>query len=98
MPVEIVNTAEDFLVPGWIVGRVPPHRLTGTFILKAALELVPGGIARPAPEPALLDDEIFEEDEETSSLRYPGDYAFFKPKADLLLVGDAVPRENARPR
>jgi len=85
----IVN--ESGMEIGWIPGRVLPHRLTGTFILKGTFEMHPGELMTPADEPLPLDDEVFVGDEESSSLAYPGDYAVFKPHADLLLVGDALP-------
>ncbi len=86
---DIVN--DTGLEIGWQVGRVLPHRLSATFILKGTFDLEPGGAAAPAEEPLPLDDEIYEGEPETSALRYPGDYGLFKPRADLLLVGDCVP-------
>ncbi|MCU0723705.1 MAG: DUF2169 domain-containing protein, partial [Planctomycetes bacterium] len=91
MALDVVNDAKSFLLPGWLAGRVPPHALSGTFILKGTFDLKPGAAMAPAGEPLPLNDEVFEGDDEKQSLRYPGDAALFKPKADLLLVGDCVP-------
>ncbi|MHC4777295.1 MAG: DUF2169 family type VI secretion system accessory protein [Planctomycetota bacterium] len=85
----------DLLI-GWMAGRVPPHALTGTFILKGTYDLHPGSVMTPSEEPLPLDDEVFHDEEETNSLLYPGDYGLFKPRAEILVVGDCVaPRGKA---
>jgi uncharacterized protein YjbI with pentapeptide repeats len=74
----------------WVVGRVPPHALSATFVLKGTFDLNPGGVMTPAEEPLPVADEVFFDDDETKSLRYPGDFALFKPHPDVFLVGDGV--------
>ncbi|MHC5039563.1 MAG: DUF2169 family type VI secretion system accessory protein, partial [Planctomycetota bacterium] len=83
----LAGKAESLFTYGWFPGRVPPHALSATLVLKATLDLVPGGTARPADELLHLNDEIFEDEDEEKSLRYPGDFALFKPCADVSLVG-----------
>jgi len=72
-----------------IAGRLnhPAHSLT--HIIKATFDLQPSGIARIAGEQILLSgDEFYPDDEEqTGSLFYESDFAYIKPKADVLLVG-----------
>jgi len=98
MPIDVVNDASAFLLPGWVAGRVPPHALSARSSSRAPSTCAPAG--HDARREALpLNDEVFEGDDEKQSLRYPGDAALFKPKADVLLVGDCVPPggKNARP-
>ncbi|MHC4781100.1 MAG: DUF2169 domain-containing protein, partial [Planctomycetota bacterium] len=87
MDTVLSGDAERIFTFGWIPGRVPPHALSATLLLKATLDLVPGGTARLADELLPPNDEIFEDEDETKSLRYPGDFALFKPCADVSMVG-----------
>ena len=74
---------------GNIVGRVnfPHHSLT--LIVKATFDLKPNEAAVPA------DDQLFPTGDEfapldrdqTGSVQYESDFAYFKPSADLLLTG-----------
>jgi len=72
-----------------IAGRLnhPAHSLT--HIIKATFDLKPGGTATLAEEQFLLSgDEYYPDDEEQKgSLFYESDFAYIKPKADVLLVG-----------
>jgi hypothetical protein len=85
--VEIVNTT-PFRV-GTLPGRVsfPGHTLT--LVVKGTYDLHHEGTAVPAEEPLLpTGDEFHPDDEEQAgSLRYASDFAYTKPRADLLLVG-----------
>jgi hypothetical protein len=77
-----------------VVGRMgfPAHSLT--IAVKALYELAPGQMAE------LLDDELafptgeipaVEDDEEHTEIRYASDLDYFKPKADVMLVGKCHP-------
>ncbi len=84
---EIVNsTAFSFAC---IAGRLsfPNHSLT--LIVKGTFDLSPGGVAQPSPEQPFPTGNIFYPDDEEmqGNSRYESDYAYFKPRADLLLVG-----------
>src|SRR5258708_2848074 len=71
------------------VGRVPPPPLTATFVVKAGFKLLPGGVAELLPEgeqPEFSGDQ-FNGDDPAQGLRYPSDFALFKPGTDLLLAG-----------
>ena len=72
-----------------IPGRLnfPGHSLT--FVVKGTFDLHQGKPAEPADyQPYPTGDEFYPDDGDmTGGPRYEYDYAFFKPKADLLLVG-----------
>lgn len=72
-----------------LVGRVPPRALSATFVIKAGFRLQPGGVAELLPEelqPEFSGDQ-YVDDDPSRGLRYPSDFALFKPGADLLLAG-----------
>lgn len=70
---------------GWCSSRVPPHGRTATLIVKGTFRLVPGAPAERAEEQPPLTGDVPEEG--GPAIRYASDFAWFKPKADLLLVG-----------
>jgi uncharacterized protein YjbI with pentapeptide repeats len=86
---KIVNRTQ--LLCAVIPGRMdfPDH--SATFIVKGTFDLVPGGTARIAEEPLFPtgDEHYPDDDEMKGSCRYESDFAYFKPRADLLLVGKA---------
>lgn len=86
---EIVNPSG--LPVGVIGGRAyfPDHSLT--VVVKGTYDLVPDEAADLAEEQMYpTGEEPFEDDgEPAATLRYPSDFAFYKPRADLLLVGSA---------
>ena len=65
----------------------PGHSLT--LIVKGMFDLVPGAQATLAEEqPFPTGDEFYPDDEEMQGApRYESDFAYFKPRADLLLAG-----------
>ena len=70
-----------------LIGGVKPPKPTATLIVKGTYDLAPDGRAIPSEEQIFPSPDVFEEDDSARGLRYPSDYAFFKPKADLLFVG-----------
>lgn len=76
-----------------IPGRLnyPKHSLT--LVVKGAFDLSPGARATMAEEqPFPTGDEFYSDDEEMhGGPRYESDFAYFKPRADLLLVGKCYP-------
>jgi len=84
---EIINKSS--LSFAFITGRVnfPKHSLT--LIVKGTFDLKPGSNAK------LSDDQIFptgderfpDDDEGNGSFRYSSDFAYYKPRADILLAG-----------
>ncbi len=81
----VVNASP--LLAGWCVSVVPPHALSATFIVKGTFDLKKGAAAVPASEPAGLIGDVHEDDDPSRPLIYPSDFAWFKPNADMLLVG-----------
>jgi uncharacterized protein YjbI with pentapeptide repeats len=85
---------------GPIAGRLnfPGHSLT--LIVKGTFDLKPGQTATPSEEQLFLaGDEFYPDDDEMEgSTRYEADFAYFKPRADLLLVGKChAPRTKPIP-
>jgi uncharacterized protein YjbI with pentapeptide repeats len=67
--------------------KFPAHSLT--VIIKSTFDLVPNGVAKAAAKQIFpTGDEFYPGDDEMKgSVRYESDFAHWKPKADLLLVG-----------
>ncbi len=90
---EFVN--ESGLEAAWIVGKINPPRFSLTAIVKGTFLLRPGETAMLAEEQLPLTGDKFEADDLSKPLRYPADFAPFKPRADALLVGTChVPEGN----
>jgi uncharacterized protein YjbI with pentapeptide repeats len=77
--------------PGWIVGRVPPLALSATVIVKGTFSMTPGERVVPVPEDGQmhLSGDLRLDDDPKGALRYPSDFALYKPRTDLLLTGSA---------
>ncbi|MEQ9406785.1 MAG: DUF2169 domain-containing protein [Fuerstiella sp.] len=84
---QIVNTTPFPVVP--LTGRIgfPGHSLT--LIVKATFQLCPDGVMQLADEqvPPTGDVPFPDTDDPAAAPRYENDFAFFKPKADVLLTG-----------
>lgn len=72
---------------GWCVGRVPPHKLTATCIVKGTFALKPGDVAAPLSEQPPLCGDVHDGDDIEKMLLVAGDFAHFKPACDVLLTG-----------
>lgn len=84
---EIINdTPFSF---GCISGRIPFPGHSLTLIVKATFDLVLDEEVTPAEDQLYTTgDEFYEDDEEMQGgPRYASDFAYLKPRADLLLVG-----------
>ena len=84
---DLIN--ETGLEAAWTVGKITPPAFSLTAIVKGTFKLKVG-------EPAVLDEEQcsltgdeFEEGNPTRPMRYASDFAPFKPRADILLCGQA---------
>ncbi|MFO0617906.1 MAG: DUF2169 domain-containing protein [Polyangiaceae bacterium] len=65
-------------------------------IVKGTFDLVPGGPATLRREGDVPSGDVQSSDHPESTLLYPSDFAIFKPRADVLLVGHAyAPRAGA---
>lgn len=76
---------------GLATGRLDPRQQVLAFVVKGTFDLEPGAPARPAAEQLLpTGDEPYDPDADPpGSLRYEHDFALFKPRADVLVVGTA---------
>jgi uncharacterized protein YjbI with pentapeptide repeats len=96
--VDIINdTPFQF---GYIAGRIPFPGHSLTLIVKATFDLVPDGEVVVSDDQQLpTGDEFYEEDEEMQGgPRYASDFAFYKPLADLCLVGHChAPKDTVVP-
>ncbi len=84
---DLVNeTAFQF---AYFPGRLSYPNHTATFIVKGTFDLVPGGTVVPAEDQLFpTGDEFYaDDDEQTGGIRYASDFAWYKPRADLMLVG-----------
>lgn len=72
---------------GWITGKVNFPRNSATFIVKGTYDLSPGNPAVPSAEQFELVSDVFVNEDPTGALYYSSDFAYIKPRIDLLLVG-----------
>lgn len=84
------------LAPAAVAFQLRPPADSITMVVKATFDLVPGGPARPRKEPDPLAGDAHLDDDLEKSLRYASDFAFFKPKADITVVGHAVATSPAQ--
>lgn len=87
MPLQVFNDT-DFAL-GLRAGKVNPPSHSLTVIVKGTFRLTPGGVAASVPEDerALLSGDVYRDDERANSLVYDSDYALYKPRADVLVLG-----------
>lgn len=73
----------------WMAGRVRPPAHALTMIVKGTFDLVPDEAARLAGGDAqeLFSADRFHDDDPEQSCRYDSDFACFKPRSDVTLVG-----------
>jgi uncharacterized protein YjbI with pentapeptide repeats len=76
-------------------GKVRWPADTATLIVKGSFRLEHGRAATPLPEQDPVSGDVFAGDDLDGVLVYPNDFAPFKPRADVLLVGKARPRRPA---
>jgi uncharacterized protein YjbI with pentapeptide repeats len=90
--VPVFNTTEliPFVVP-WQI-QSTGHSLV--VVVKATFDIVPGQDAVLAKEQLPPSGDVRFDEQDTASLRYSSDFAIFKPKADVLMVGHAYPTSN----
>ncbi|MFK7985529.1 MAG: DUF2169 domain-containing protein [Sandaracinaceae bacterium] len=94
--VPLINTTPFHAFP--ISWQLRPPQDATIMVVKATFDLVQGGAAVPAEEQILpTGEEPFDDALSPECLRYPGDTALFKPRADVFLVGRAFPRTDGRP-
>ncbi len=90
---EILNKTGLTIAP--FVGRMnfPGHTLT--LIVKGTFDLKHGDTATISEEQLYpTGDEFYPDDKQQQNVRYESDFAYYKPKADLLLVGKFHPPQG----
>jgi uncharacterized protein YjbI with pentapeptide repeats len=78
---------ETGLEAAWIVSQIKPSAFLLAALVKGTFQLRPGEAAILADEQLPLTGDVFEAGDPARPLRYPFDFAPFKPRADVLLVG-----------
>ena len=81
---------------GCCPGSARPPQLYGTFIVKGSFRLAHDAPLEWADEPDFVCGDLHETDDLTKPLRYPSDFALFKPRTDLIVVGTARAPEGTR--
>lgn len=82
---DLVN--ETGFEAAWIIGKIDSPRFALTAIVKGTFRLRPDEAAIRVDEQLPLTGDLFDSDDPARPLRYPMDFAPFKPRADVLLVG-----------
>jgi uncharacterized protein YjbI with pentapeptide repeats len=84
--VKVIN--ETPFVFASMMGKVLFPQNTITLIVKGTYALMPGTAALlPSSEQLPTTGDLFYDDDPHATVRYESDFAFFKPRADVLLVG-----------
>ena len=78
---------ETGLEAAWVVGKINPPAPSLTALIKGTFRLTPGQSARPVDDQMPLTGDQFEAEDPQKPLRYPSDFAPFKPRADIMLIG-----------
>ena len=73
----------------WLIGNVPPHRLSATLIVKGTFRLRAGSPceAVPSEDQQELTGDVHVDEDFGMPLLYPSDFVPAKPLADLVLNG-----------
>ncbi len=74
---------------GWFVNKIHPYPLSSTFLVKGTFDLHPGGEATLSAKQENLNGDVPGPD---GDLAYPSDFAWFKPRTDVLLSGTCYSR------
>ena len=80
---------ETGLKVAWTPWQVRPPQESLTLIVKGLFRMVPGGTAAllPDDEKALPSGDLFTDEDPARGLEQAGDFAPYKPRADLILSG-----------
>jgi uncharacterized protein YjbI with pentapeptide repeats len=81
---------DQLLTVGWAVGRNKDAQLLGTFIAKSCCRIQHGQVAdadSEMTETNPVTGDLFIDEDESKGLKYPSDFATFKPNSDVLILG-----------
>jgi uncharacterized protein YjbI with pentapeptide repeats len=87
---------------GSFAWQIRPPKDARVVVVKCTLALVPEGAAEPLVDQDPPNGDVLHDEDDAGggqapappSLRYPSDFAPFKPRADVLLVGHAYPPQR----
>jgi uncharacterized protein YjbI with pentapeptide repeats len=82
-------SSDKGLALAWLVGKVRPPQHSATFLVKGTFALMNGAAAIAVDEPELVSGDRHEADDPSKRLLYASDFAAFKPRADVLVLGTA---------
>ena len=74
---------------GWSAWKKTTSEYYSTFIVKGTYQFLHEGIAIAVDEPAPLNGNVHYDEDPDRSLCYASDFVPYKPRADILLTGDA---------
>jgi len=84
--VKIFNESQELRV-AYMPSALRPRKPSLTVIAKGTWKLRPDAPPAPAEEPLYPSGDVRWDDDPERSLRYPSDFAPWKPRADILCVG-----------
>lgn len=82
---ELIN--ESMFPAAWMVGKIQPPQWSMTCLVKGTFQLKSGQIIELAEEQADLTGDMHVDNDINKLLRYPSDFVYYKPKADLIVIG-----------
>src|SRR4051812_4255864 len=82
---DVVNNTP--LEAAWIVSKIHSPDFALTAIVKGTYQMKAGEMARLAEEQRPVTGDEFVDGDPAKALRYPFDFAPFKPRADVLVLG-----------
>ncbi|WP_020562380.1 DUF2169 family type VI secretion system accessory protein [Methylosarcina fibrata] len=82
---ELIN--ESLFPAAWIVGKLQPAQWSMTCLVKGTFQLNPDQVATLSEEQPDLTGDRHNENDINKLLLYPSDFAYYKPKVDVILKG-----------
>ena len=82
----VVGAPYDAATLSW---QITPPKNALVVIVKGTFDIVPGEGLRARERPSVFCGEMHFGDDPKGSSIYPSDYAIFKPRADVILLGHA---------
>lgn len=71
----------------WLVGQINPPQWSMTCMVKATYQMIPNEQAVVADEQMDLTGDVHADSDLDKLLHYPSDFAYYKPHADVMLMG-----------
>ncbi len=87
---------DSTVTTGWLVSKIRPPQLSGTFFVKGTYRLRPGAEAIPHEKPLPPGGDVHVQENPEKPLRCETDFVPFKPRADVVVVGTAHAPEGKK--